>query len=208
MPVIELASLILKPPHQIDSIHPQLARIASLQSAVSSFPLYFFESASQEKEGTGRPPIVHLLSAWESTAAHWKWIEGVTNKMLLAEMKDVFDVESLRHLVINAGMIDFIGANADTSAKLVLVILTLPEPGTDEVPPVVADVRHFVENIPGLRVIRWDQGQNEDQSSREYVLLAIAELGQNGGAIPEQLDRLSQTFGGYQMKASCSARVL
>ncbi|KAJ4477268.1 hypothetical protein J3R30DRAFT_3244556, partial [Lentinula aciculospora] len=73
-----------------------LSLVAEKQSAVSGFPILFFESLSPESKST-----FYLISGWTSIAAHHEWIQSQTNQELLVLLKDIVSVKGLAHIDVD-----------------------------------------------------------------------------------------------------------
>ncbi|KAJ3881015.1 hypothetical protein F5051DRAFT_398185 [Lentinula edodes] len=101
MPVTEFATLEV-----LDSSNPSLIAqpllidhlrlVAEKQSAVSGYPVLFFESLSPDSKS-----IFYLISGWSSVAAHYEWIHSQTNQELLVLLKDIVGVKGLAHVSVD-----------------------------------------------------------------------------------------------------------
>ncbi|KAF9462715.1 hypothetical protein BDZ94DRAFT_704130 [Collybia nuda] len=96
MPITELAALQLLPSNNFHSSHiSKLFRVISTrQSAVSNFPLYFFEDTTEES-------IIYLISSWNDVDSHMKWIESDANQELLRLSIPYLKVLRLFHLDVD-----------------------------------------------------------------------------------------------------------
>ncbi|KAI0331064.1 hypothetical protein GY45DRAFT_1210604, partial [Cubamyces sp. BRFM 1775] len=92
MPVTEIATLALNPPHTWDSPDVQsfFSAVAAQQAAWSGYPLHYFQD-------TADPRVVYIFTGWESVPAHFKWIESEQNQALLARGKGLIEVKGLQH---------------------------------------------------------------------------------------------------------------
>ncbi|KAJ3930548.1 MAG: hypothetical protein NXY57DRAFT_1011617, partial [Lentinula lateritia] len=73
-----------------------LRLVAEKQSAVSGYPVLFFESLSPDSKS-----IFYLISGWSSVAAHYEWIHSQTNQELLVLLKDFVGVKGLAHVSVD-----------------------------------------------------------------------------------------------------------
>ena len=92
MPVTEIATLALNPPHTWDSpdIQTFFTAVATQQAAWSGYALHYFQD-------TVDPRVVYILTGWESVPAHIKWIESEQNQALLMRAKGLIEVKGLQH---------------------------------------------------------------------------------------------------------------
>ncbi|KAI0362562.1 hypothetical protein OH77DRAFT_63240 [Trametes cingulata] len=92
MPVTEIATLKLVPPHHWNSPETQafFGDVAAQQAAWSSYPLHYFQDASDAQ-------TVYILTGWASVAAHFEWIESAQNQALLERSKGLIEVVDLQH---------------------------------------------------------------------------------------------------------------
>ncbi|KAJ3744478.1 hypothetical protein DFH05DRAFT_1495388 [Lentinula detonsa] len=103
MPITEFATLevlglstdnspsITQPP-----LIDHLRLVAEKQSAVSGYPVLFFESLSPTSKST-----FYLVSGWRSVEAHYEWIQSQTNQELLVLLKDFIGVKGLAHIDVD-----------------------------------------------------------------------------------------------------------
>ncbi|KAE9394414.1 hypothetical protein BT96DRAFT_745958, partial [Gymnopus androsaceus JB14] len=68
--------------------------VAERQSAVSGYPVVFFESVHSGS-------IFYLISGWTSVSAHHFWIESQANQELLALLTGIVGIKGLVHLDID-----------------------------------------------------------------------------------------------------------
>ncbi|KIK97480.1 hypothetical protein PAXRUDRAFT_824869 [Paxillus rubicundulus Ve08.2h10] len=98
MAITEFAILIFTPSHSLSDpvVRSLFQKLSIEQSQCSGFQLLFFTSPDDSSE-------VHLITGWNSVAAHEAWIKGKQNQELLSMFAPYIDMQkiSMVHLDID-----------------------------------------------------------------------------------------------------------
>ena len=109
MPVTEFAILRLKEPFTIENeaLRANFQSVAERQAEWSGYPLTFYYNFQD-------PSLFYVVSGWEDSEAHRKWIASDTNQQFLHIFGPILTVDGLAHIDI-----DFNQIPSNTSELLV-----------------------------------------------------------------------------------------